>query len=620
MTRERLGTWALWALLLTQLFGMLAAGILTWHHEIALFGGVAEAGELIGCSATDKVNCDLVNTSEWSELLGVPIATWGFATYAVLAGLTLGALTGRRESLPVVFVAGLGATAYSALLYWVSVTEIGYVCAWCMRLYVVNGLTPVLAALAGALREPRPATHVWWVAGAAFLTTSLLSVGGQRLYRASLLGDAATIDLAAVPMDEVRDPHGLDPEGPAPALRFEVKTEDGNDAVLELLPDDAWKGNPEATVTLVEFMDFQCGHCKRAAGELKRLLDVYGDRVLFVAKHFPMDPACNEGVRNLRHRNACQAARAAVCAGEQDRFWAFHDLAFKNQHQLGLEDLLLYARTAGVDLDRFQSCLQDERSLDRVKKDAQHGAALDIHGTPRIFINGELYRGGRSAQQFAAQIERHLGSDPATVRASMARMQAERSPIAPIPPDVPSMREVNVEELRFRIDTFEAALQDGAAVSGKREIPATGMSWFAARDACEAAGKRLCTEQEWLTACQGALAQDDDGDGAFADDLIEGSSYPYGEHHEPGRCWDGKPREGFRPVYTGELPGCVSAYGVYDMTGNVEEWVGDSPETAVLLGGAWDTSKDFARCFRRNATFGPGYANARTGFRCCANP
>ena len=72
-----------------------------------------------------------------------------------------------------------------------------------------------------------------------------------------------------------------------------------------------------------------------------------------------------------------------------------------------------------------------------------------------------------------------------------------------------------------------------------------------------------------------------------------------------------------RPVYTGEMPGCATPEGVYDLTGNMEEWVGETPESAVLLGGAYDTSDDHARCYRRNDTFGAGYANQRTGFRCC---
>jgi formylglycine-generating enzyme required for sulfatase activity len=121
-----------------------------------------------------------------------------------------------------------------------------------------------------------------------------------------------------------------------------------------------------------------------------------------------------------------------------------------------------------------------------------------------------------------------------------------------------------------------------------------------------------------VSACQGARAVDDNGNGQFADDLIEGTSYPYGDIHDDRRCWDDKLGDEHRPVYTGEMPGCVTTTGVYDMTGNLEEWVGATPETAVLLGGAWDTKEDHARCYRRNDTFGAGYASNRTGFRCCA--
>ena len=255
------------------------------------------------------------------------------------------------------------------------------------------------------------------------------------------------------------------------------------------------------------------------------------------------------------------------------------------------------------------------RALAKVKADASHGAELDTHGTPRIWIDGKLYRAGTSAEQMARALELALGADAAAAATAARELAVKRDPIVPIAADAPEMTRVEHGGLSFEIDTFESGLTNGKATSGKHQIPGLRMSWYAARDACEAAGKRLCTEEEWITACQGARAHDDDGDGEFADDLIEGSSYPYGEHHDPRRCWDNQAAQ--RPVYTGEMPGCASADKVYDLTGNAEEWVGATPETAVLLGGAYDTKKDFARCYRRNATFGAGYANARTGFRCC---
>ena len=89
------------------------------------------------------------------------------------------------------------------------------------------------------------------------------------------------------------------------------------------------------------------------------------------------------------------------------------------------------------------------------------------------------------------------------------------------------------------------------------------MSWVAANEACQAAGKRMCTEAEWLSACQNQEPIDDDENGQYADDMVEGTSYPYSDYHSRGRCWDGHARGSLcgedkdqpcRPVYTGEMP------------------------------------------------------------------
>jgi len=605
---------AMWTIVVVALVGAAIGGLMTWHHEVQLYGGEEMQGELVGCKADDEVNCDIVNTSAYSEFLGVPIATWGIPTYLVIALMAGLAARGRRGFLLPLFLAGFGACAYSVFLYFVSKTELGFVCAWCMRLYAINGAILVLAFLAGGHKGPIPEPAEWGKIVGAFAVLALLAVGGQRGFRAHLLAGAP--ELAAAPAAE-----GVtrDPEGDAPRRSFEVTTEDGNRATLVVRPEDAWKGNPDAKVVIVEFADFQCGYCKRAAGELDRLHEAYKDRVLFVFKHYPMDPGCNPGVRNRLHRYACKAATAAVCAGEQGLFWEFHDLTFKNQHQLSTAHLRSYARKVGLNMGAFDACLGSSEAAEVVRTNTQDGASLDISGTPRIFVNDRLYRGAASAEQLARAVEQALGATGVEAQQAARALREERKVQASVPDDAPPMRALTFDGLAFKVDTFEAAVRDGKAVSAKREVPATHASWYDAKAACEAAGKRVCSEREWVSACQGAAAKDDDGDGGFADDFVEGRSYPYGDYHDRGRCWDGRNAEKHRPVYTGEMPACVTDAGVYDMTGNVEEWAGDSPGNAVLLGGAYDTGRDHARCYRRNDTFGPGFANRRTGFRCCAD-
>ncbi len=610
--------WAVSLLLPLAAVGLFAGVYMTRHHEVQAYGSAELQGELIGCVESAKVSCDIVNTSAWSELFGVPQFTWAIPMYVLIAVLAVWAIVRRdRSALWLILGLGLFNAAYSVLLAYISIVELDKLCTWCLRLYAINFATPILAAIGGVRGAPIPGKKVLGLAFAVYVMTAAGAIGGQRTYRAELLGDAPATEVALPSDAQVEEATtAADPEADAPALSWQVTTEDKNPATLRIDPSDAWKGAADAKVAVVEFADLECGYCKRASGQLKRLHEAYGDRVAFVFKHFPMDPACNPGVNNKKHRSACRAAMGAVCAQEQGRFWAFHDVTFKNQHKLKKDDLRRYAEVAGVDLPAWDACMQGPDALAKVKADAAHGAELDLHGTPRIWIDGKLYRAGTSAEQMARALEVALGSTAADATEAARAMAEPVLQARPIPSDVPPTTAIEADGLVFTIDTFEAGLSsDGAATSGKHQVPAIRMSWYAARDACNAAGKRMCTEEEWITACQGQRAHDDDGNGFFADDLIEGDAYPYADYHQRGRCWDD--HADLRPVYTGEMPGCVSGFGVYDLTGNVEEWVGATPETAVLLGGAYDTTKDFARCYRRNDTFGPGLANPRTGFRCC---
>lgn len=599
--------------------------LMTWHHDNYLYG--TATGELYGCEASATVNCDIVNTSTWSEVATIPIGTLAIAAYLAVFAVAVYALVKRSQgALAVLAGAGLISVLCSAFLFYESKVVLGYVCAWCLRLYGMNAVLFLLSLVAlGTSRPPRLVADptAIGVGAGGLVALILVSAGIERVYRGSLLGDGGT---------GLSETHAgafvEDPKVPPPTTPYAVTTEAGDSKTITLDADDAWRGNRDANVWLVEFADLECGYCKRTSVEVDRLYAAYGDRVLFVFKHFPMNPDCNPGVQNKKHRYACEAAKAATCARKQGKFWDFATLTFKNQHQLGPEYLESYAKSVGVETDAWRACMRDPSTAASVKADATVGASLGIKGTPRIYLAGKLYRSGTSAEAMARAIEQALGAEPSAANSAAAKLHDNTTTVQPIPADVPAMRTIDAGGLKFKIDTFEAGIQDGKATVGKHQLPAIRSSWFQAKAACEAAGKRLCSEEEWVTACQGARAADENHNGQFADDMIEGTAYPYGDYHDPAACWDGHDRDGqqrpesdpWRPVFTGEMPGCVTPTGVYDLTGNVEEWVGTTPENAALLGGAYDTPDDKARCYRRNDTFGAGYANPRTGFRCCADP
>jgi uncharacterized membrane protein len=244
------------------LFAMLVGGLMTWHHDTQLYGTEAQQGQLIGCTESAEVNCDVVNTSEYSELVGIPIATWAIPFYATLLVLAILALRGRDGARTILVGAAVVAVAYSIFLFTISKTQLHYVCAWCMRLYAVNVATLVLALVAG--RPSQPARNDWVLAAAVYGALLVVAFGGERAYRAALGGGGPAVASAGATRK-------ADPKGPAPELSFTVTTEDNHEVTFSLDKDDAWIGNPKSKVAVVMFGDLECGYCKRSSAELSRL-------------------------------------------------------------------------------------------------------------------------------------------------------------------------------------------------------------------------------------------------------------------------------------------------------------------------------------------------------------
>ena len=134
-------------------------------------------------------------------------------------------------------------------------------------------------------------------------------------------------------------------------------------------------------MTIVEWADFQCSACAAHAHLIDAMVQAYPEHVRVVYKHFPL----------ARHRFAEQAARAAVAAGKQGKFWLMHDLMYASQNQLDEATLKQLAGKAGLDLARFAQDLADAGVAQVVARDRQQGDALELTGTPLIYINGRHF-------------------------------------------------------------------------------------------------------------------------------------------------------------------------------------------------------------------------------------
>lgn len=157
-------------------------------------------------------------------------------------------------------------------------------------------------------------------------------------------------------------------------------------------------GAPEAAVTVVEFSDFECPYCARAADVVGEIKEKYGDKVRFAFRHFPLS----------FHPNARPAAEYAQCASEQDKFWAMHDAIFANQKQLSAESLRSSAQSSGLDMTKLDECLASDRPKQAIEADMAKAKEIGVGGTPTFYINGRHYEGGISPDELGAAIEAEL--------------------------------------------------------------------------------------------------------------------------------------------------------------------------------------------------------------------
>ena len=147
---------------------------------------------------------------------------------------------------------------------------------------------------------------------------------------------------------------------------------------------DHIRGPLDAPVTLVEYGDFECPHCGRAAPVVKELLEEFDDRLRLVFRHLPLPDV---------HPNAALAAEAAEAAHAQGAFWPMHDLLFSRQHALAYGDLVRYAAELGLDVAQFEDDLRSGRHAPRVAQDVNSAEEAGVAGTPTFFVNEVLFRG-----------------------------------------------------------------------------------------------------------------------------------------------------------------------------------------------------------------------------------
>ena len=156
------------------------------------------------------------------------------------------------------------------------------------------------------------------------------------------------------------------------------------------------KGNPDAPITVVEFSDYQCPYCSRAAAVMEDLLKEYPNDVKLVFKNLPLP----------FHQEAKPAAIAALAAGKQGKFWEFHDELFANQKKISDPLFIEIAKKLDLDMKKFKKDLKDKELAKQVDEDMALATKLGIRGTPGFYVNGVQVRGARPLPYFKNLVEK----------------------------------------------------------------------------------------------------------------------------------------------------------------------------------------------------------------------
>lgn len=194
-------------------------------------------------------------------------------------------------------------------------------------------------------------------------------------------------------------------------LFFMTKKSAPSDVGLQVASDDWNQGNKDATVTLVEYLDFECEVCGTYYPLIKELKKEFETEVLFINRYFPLPG----------HRNALQASYAAEAAGKQGKYWEMHDALFENQKVWGGKQSAdpslfeVYAKEIGLDIEKFKTDVKSEEVRERVNRDLRSGADLQVTGTPTFYLNGVKLQNPRSLEDFRTQIKAAILNSPKVV-------------------------------------------------------------------------------------------------------------------------------------------------------------------------------------------------------------
>ncbi len=377
-------------LTLALLFTLAAIGVHLYltQHFFDLKAGASEGASF--CNINETFNCDAVSASKYSAFMGIPMALWGAITNLVLLYFLLvskfNLVQDRSRASRYAFMLSLVTVAASLVMGTISLTAMSNICIFCVATYALSILGFICVWLGADDVNPEN------------LKEDLISVFTSERW---VLGFAIGIPaIAFIANLMIADSYGLGKANKIAAERvayWSASPEQKFDLSQGLTMQ---AGTAEPVMTIVEFADFRCPHCKMAAPSLHAFTKAHPD-VRLVFKPFPLDGTCNDAMKNGGDGISCGMAFAVMCSEKlAQKGWAAHDYIFSRQQEMTMamnldSNLTDIAGHVQVKLEDLKACVNDPAQQDLVRKMAREGETAQIQGTPAVFVNGKLLQNGQ---------------------------------------------------------------------------------------------------------------------------------------------------------------------------------------------------------------------------------
>ena len=373
--------------------GVVLSGILIEHHiSPATDSSFVQAV----CDIGGKSGCDAVNQSDASSLLGMPLAFWGFLYYAIVFAFSSLYVKYRQTSLiRIVFYLTLIAILVDVTLLLYSLIVVETVCNLCILTYLATlGVFLGTWFVFKSKKEPvfKLGLDLSWLSGQpvalTLIVVSLISV---------VFVDSFVYLYAKSSSKTTTQGHDTLLEEAWESFKRKYESLPTKDLPIAHSP---YKGAQDPVLTIVEFADFLCPHCKQVSLRLKDIVEKYGKSIKVIFKHYPLDQECNKNITSKLHDGSCKIAYLGHCVTQQrvEAFWKVHDDVFARLKEWSRKgralekDFNAIVRKSGVNMGAVSSCIPKESTKKTIVSDIELGDSLGVTSTPAIFINGKRVR------------------------------------------------------------------------------------------------------------------------------------------------------------------------------------------------------------------------------------